>query len=208
MRRPTLEETTMQHPFPLRARHLATALLAAAAASAGGALAAGPSTEMLASACAGCHGTGGASAGPSMPSLGGQSKVAIVEAMKGFKSGDRPSTVMGRLAKAYSDADFEAMADYFSKQKAFPNSGSANAAKAARGAELHEKHCARCHVEDGKEIKDNSPIVAGQWVKYLEIQIQDYLSGKRKMFDRKEEKMKALKPDELEAIAHYYASVK
>lgn len=197
----------MKHS-PIRTRRLAQALLAAAAACSGAALAAGPSPEMLSNACAGCHGTGGASAGPSMPSLAGQSKVAIVEAMKGFKSGERPSTVMGRLAKAYSDADFEAMGEFFSKQKTFPNSGSADPAKVARGAELAEKHCARCHVDDGKEIKDNSPIVAGQWVKYLQIQVQDYMSGKRKMFDRKEEKMKPLKADELDAIVHYYASVK
>lgn len=172
------------------------------------ATAAPPSPAMLANACAGCHGTGGASVGPSMPSLAGQSKLAIVESMQAFKSGARPSTVMGRLAKAYSDADFEAMAGYFASQKPFPPSASADAAKAARGAELHERHCARCHVDDGKEIKDNSPILAGQWVKYLEIQMQDYAAGRRKMFDRKEEKMKPLKLDELEAIAHYYASIK
>ena len=189
-------------------RVLALAATAAALAFAGAATAAGPSAAMLASACAGCHGTGGASAGPSMPSLAGQSRLAIVESMKGFKSGERPSTVMGRLSKGYSDADFEAMAEFFSKQKPFPNSGSANPAKVARGSELHEKHCARCHVEDGKEIKDNSPIMAGQWVKYLEIQMQDFAAGKRKMFDRKEEKMKPLSKDELEAIAHFYASVK
>lgn len=187
---------------------LRVALAAAVLAPAYGAHAAQPSPAMLANACAGCHGTAGASAGPSMPSLAGQSKLAIVESMQAFKSGARPSTVMGRLAKAYSDAEVEAMADYFSKQKPFPPSASADAAKAARGADLHERHCARCHVDDGREIKDNSPILAGQWVKYLEIQMQDYAAGRRKMFDRKEEKMKPLKLDELEAIAHYYASIK
>lgn len=45
-------------------------------------------------------------------------------------------------------------------------------------------------------------------MKYLEIQMQDYASGKRKMFDRKEEKMKPLSKEDLEAIAHFYASVK
>ena len=187
---------------------LARVAAAAALAFSGAALAAGPSAAMLASACAGCHGTLGASAGPSMPSLAGQSRLAIVESMKGFKSGERPSTVMGRLAKGYSDAEFETMGEYFSKQRPFPNSGSADPAKVARGSALHEKHCARCHVEDGKEIKDNSPIVAGQWAKYLEIQMHDFASGKRKMFDRKEEKMKPLSREELEAIAHFYASVK
>lgn len=172
------------------------------------AFAAPPSPAMLSNACAGCHGTNGASAGPSMPALAGQSKISIVESMKGFKSGERPATVMGRLAKGYSDADFEAMGEFFSKQKPFAATQTLDKAKVAKGAELHDKNCARCHVENGKEIKDNSPIMAGQWVKYLQIQMDDYHSGKRKMFDRKAEKMKPLSKDDLEAIAHFYASVK
>ncbi|MBL0123174.1 MAG: cytochrome c4 [Betaproteobacteria bacterium] len=184
------------------------ALIAGVLAMSGTAFAAPPSPEMLANACAGCHGTNGASAGPSMPSLAGQSQLSIVESMKGFKSGDRPSTVMGRLAKGYSDADYEAMGGFFSRQKLFATSQSVDKVKATKGEELHEKNCARCHVENGKEIKDNSPILARQWVKYLEIQMQDYASGKRKMFDRKEEKMKPLSKEDLEAIAHFYASVK
>ena len=192
----------------MRTRWNGWALAAGVLAMSGTIFAAPPSPAMLSNACAGCHGTNGASAGPTMPSLAGQSKIAIVESMKGFKSDQRPATVMGRLAKGYSDADFEAMGDFFSKQKIFANSQTVDKAKAAKGAELHEKNCARCHVEDGKEIKDNSPIMASQWVKYLEIQMHDYASGKRKMFDRKEEKMKPLSKEDLEAIAHFYASVK
>jgi len=184
------------------------ALTAGVLAISGAAFAAPPSAEMLANACAGCHGTNGVSAGPSMPSLAGQSQLSIVESMKGFKSGERPSTVMGRLAKGYSDADFETMGGFFSRQKLFVTSQTVDKAKATRGEAVHEKSCARCHVENGKEIKDNSPIIASQWVKYLEIQMQDYASGKRKMFDRKEEKMKPLSREDLEATAHFYASVK
>lgn len=166
------------------------------------------SPAMLSHVCAGCHGTGGASAGPSMPALAGQSKVAVVESMKGFKSGERPSTVMGRLAKGYTDAEFDAMGEFFSKQKPVATVQSMDKDKIAKGRALHEQNCARCHVEDGKEIKDNSPVMAGQWLKYLQIQMDDYASGKRKMFDRKAEKMKNLSRDDLDAIAHFYASVK
>lgn len=172
------------------------------------ALAAPPTPAMLSNACGGCHGTNGQSAGPSMPSLAGQSKQAIVEAMKGFKSGERPATVMGRLAKGYTDSDFEAMGDFFSKQKLFATRQVLDPAKVARGQELHDRNCARCHVENGKEIKDNSPVIASQWLRYLEIQMDDYQSGKRKMFDRKAEKMKPLTREDLDAIAHFYASVK
>lgn len=184
------------------------ALVASVLAMSSTVVAAPVSPVMLSYACAGCHGTNGTSAGPSMPALAGQSKVAIVESMKGFKSGERPSTVMGRLAKGYSDADFEAMGDFFAKQKPVATTQSLDKAKVVKGQALHEQHCARCHVEDGKEIKDNSPIMAGQWLKYLQIQMSDYASGKRKMFDRKAEKMKNLSKDDLDAIAHFYASVK
>ncbi len=77
---------------------LATGALAVSAM----AQAAPPSAAMLSNACAGCHGTNGGSAGPTMPSLASQSKEAIEAAMKKFRSGERPSTIMGRLAKGYS----------------------------------------------------------------------------------------------------------
>jgi cytochrome subunit of sulfide dehydrogenase len=170
--------------------------------------AAPPTAAMLSNACAGCHGTQGASAGPSMPSLAGQSKEVIVESMKKFKSGERPSTVMGRLAKGYSDADFEAMGDFFAKQKPHYAEQTLDAAKVAKGKALHNKHCKRCHLEGGKEGEDGASIVAGQWLTYLQIQMSDYTSGKRKMSEKMEEKLKPLSKDELDAINHFYASVK
>lgn len=182
----------------------ATGALAMSAA----AFAAPPTQAMLSHACAGCHGTDGSSAGPSMPSLAGQDKKVIVDSMKGFKSGERPGTVMAKLAKGYSDADFEAMGNFFSKQKRAGAGESLDKAKVAKGAELAEKHCARCHVEDGKEAKDGASIVAGQWVKYLQIQNDDYLSGKRKMIEKMAEKVKPLSKDDMDAIVHFYASVK
>jgi cytochrome subunit of sulfide dehydrogenase len=71
----------------------------------------------LAAACANCHGTDGASV-PGMPYLAGQSRSYIVERMREFKTGKRPSTVMHQIAKGYSDEQIEAMAAYFSAQKA------------------------------------------------------------------------------------------
>ncbi|MBI4987061.1 MAG: c-type cytochrome [Rhodocyclales bacterium] len=167
-----------------------------------------PTPAMLSNACAGCHGVHGASAGPSMPSLSNQSKVAIVEAMKKFKSGERPSTVMGRLAKGYSDADFEAMGEFFAKQKIHFTQQTLDAAKVAKGAALQEKNCQRCHLEDGKEGKDDSPVMASQWLPYMQIQMDQYLSGKRKMPEKMAEKVKPLSKEELDALLHFYASVK
>jgi sulfide dehydrogenase cytochrome subunit len=194
-------------------RHPNTATLVGLVAGAcivasGAALAAPPTAAMLAHACAGCHGTNGGSAGPTMPSLASQSKTAIVEAMKKFKSGERPSTVMGRLAKGYSDAEIDAIGDFFSKQKFHPTNQVIDKAKAARGASLQEASCSRCHLDDGKEGKDDTPVMASQWLPYLQMQMALYLTGKRKMPEKMEEKVKPLSTDDLEALLHFYSSVK
>jgi len=184
------------------------ALSAAVLAMSAGAFAAPPTPAMLSNACAGCHGTHGGSAGPSMPSLASQSKEAIVVAMKKFKSGERSGSIMGRLAKGYSDADFNAMGEFFSKQKLHATSQTLDAAKVARGKSLEEESCSRCHMEGGKEGKDDSPVMASQWLPYLQIQMGQYLNGQRKMPEKMAEKVKPLSQADLEALLHFYASVK
>ncbi len=56
--------------------------------------------------------------------------------MEGYKSGDIPSTIMGRLATGYSDEDIAAMAGYFEKQKYVPVKQDADAAKVTDGANI------------------------------------------------------------------------
>jgi sulfide dehydrogenase cytochrome subunit len=162
---------------------------------------------MISYACAGCHGTNGGSAGLAMPSLASQSKTAIVDAMKKFKSGERPSTVMGRLAKGYADADFEAMGNFFSRQRFHPTGQAVDKAKAAKGSDLQEANCSRCHLDDGKDGKDDTPVMASQWLPYLQMQMELYQSGKRKMPEKMAEKVKPLSKEDLDALLHFYASV-
>lgn len=70
--------------------------------------------EMLANSCAGCHGTYGKSPG-AIPAINGKSASFIVESLKDFQSGARPSTVMGRHANGYSDQEIQLIAEFFSK---------------------------------------------------------------------------------------------
>ncbi|MCX8087147.1 MAG: c-type cytochrome [Rhodocyclaceae bacterium] len=183
------------------------ALAAGALTISAAAFAAPPTPEMISFACAGCHGTNGGSAGLTMPSLAAQSKAAIVEAMKKFKSGERPSTVMGRLAKGYSDADFEAMGAFFSRQKIHFTNQTVDKAKAAKGADLQEANCSRCHLDDGKDGKDDTPVMASQWLEYLKMQAELYDSGKRKMPKDMAEKWNRLSKEDREALLHFYAGV-
>lgn len=70
----------------------------------------------MAASCAACHGTNGQSAGGA-PVLAGIDKAYFVTQMKDMKSGARPTTVMGKHAKGYSDAEVEQLAAFFSAQK-------------------------------------------------------------------------------------------
>jgi sulfide dehydrogenase cytochrome subunit len=164
--------------------------------------------QMLSNACAGCHGTNGGSAGLTMPSLAGQSKTAITEAMKKFKSGERPSSIMGRLAKGYNDEQIAAVADYFSKQKVHFTDQMVDKALAAKGADLQDANCSRCHLDDGKDGKDDTPVMASQWLPYLQMQMEMYHSGKRKMPEKMAEKVKPLSPQDIQALLNFYAGVK
>ena len=70
---------------------------------------------MLSNSCAACHGTKGKSPG-AIPSIDGKSAKFLFESLKEFQTGARPSTVMGRHAKGYSDEELRLIAEFFSKQ--------------------------------------------------------------------------------------------
>ena len=67
--------------------------------------------KMLSYTCAGCHGTDGVSVGPASPTLAGMAEDTFTDAMETFKLGERPSTIMERIAKGYSEQDIALMAN-------------------------------------------------------------------------------------------------
>lgn len=68
---------------------------------------------MLSNSCSACHGTDGKSPG-AIPSIYGKSADFIATALKEFRDDKRPSTVMGRHAKGYTDEEIKLIAEYFS----------------------------------------------------------------------------------------------
>jgi sulfide dehydrogenase cytochrome subunit len=81
----------------------------------GSALAATPA-PVGASSCSGCH-PPNARVGTPVPQLVGQNASQIVAAMTAFRAGTRPSTVMDRIAKGFSEAETQAIADWYAAQK-------------------------------------------------------------------------------------------
>ena len=74
-----------------------------------------PSVERMAHACSGCHGTYGHAIAPT-PVLAGMAEEGFVQAMREFKAGQRESSIMNRIAQAYSDEEIVGMAQFFKKQ--------------------------------------------------------------------------------------------
>ncbi|HSN31083.1 MAG TPA: c-type cytochrome [Ideonella sp.] len=71
----------------------------------------------LAATCAACHGTDGRPpAGATMPGLAGLPAAYLVEQMRDFRRGARPSTVMQQLARGFSDAQIESLGAFFALQ--------------------------------------------------------------------------------------------
>lgn len=66
---------------------------------------------VIASTCYTCHGTYGVNAG-SMPSINEISAERMISTLKGFRSGLRASTVMGRHASGYTDEEIVEVANY------------------------------------------------------------------------------------------------
>ena len=74
-----------------------------------------PSVERMAHACGGCHGTYGHSIAPT-PSIAGKPEEDFVKDMLEFKSGQRVSSIMNRIARAYTEEDITALAQFFKNQ--------------------------------------------------------------------------------------------
>ena len=90
--------------------------LVAAAMLTSQAATAGASGETIAYTCNGCHGTDGISKGAA-PKLKGMPADYHAKSLKDFKSGEKPATIMNRIAKGYSDEEIEAVAKYYESLK-------------------------------------------------------------------------------------------
>jgi cytochrome c553 len=69
-----------------------------------------------ASSCSGCHPVSRSVETPA-GRLVGRNPTEIVMAVQAFRSGQRPATVMDRIAKGFTDAEIKAIADWYGAQK-------------------------------------------------------------------------------------------
>lgn len=166
--------------------------------------------------CTECHGDHGVSANEDIPSIAGMSDYYLEGQMRAYQKAQRPcpkSTVskiptdMCELAKTLTPAQIKEIGSYYAAQTwvAAPQPA-VDAAKAARGKSIHANDCELCHTKGGSVADDDAGILAGQWLSYLQLTLNDYKSGKRTMPDKMKPKLEKLSGDDLDALSQFYAA--
>jgi cytochrome subunit of sulfide dehydrogenase len=112
-RRRWLRANSIGNGGPMTARQV---LIAAMAAYAGITPASAGEAPPGAASCSGCHAER-PNANVSIQRLAGLDANAMVAAMQAYRGGQRPATVMGRIAKGFSDDEIKAIAAWFAMQR-------------------------------------------------------------------------------------------
>jgi cytochrome c553 len=63
--------------------------------------------------CITCHGRNGIGTSPVFPNLAGQKSLYMIQQLEHFRSGARKSEVMNVVAKPLTDAEIEALSNYY-----------------------------------------------------------------------------------------------
>ncbi len=79
----------------------------------------------MAHSCAACHGTNGQLGDESFAPLAGMPAGQFVKTMTDFREGRRAATLMGHVAKGFSDEDLKGMGEFFAAQTALGNAAGA-----------------------------------------------------------------------------------
>ena len=144
-----------------------------------------------------------------MPIIGGQQAVYLTSVLNAFRSGDRSSTIMGRLMRGYSDAEIEAIASYISSLPYRPAAQTTDATKVDVGRKAYARVCKKCHLDEGRDSSEpDYPRLAGQWLPYLQMTMVDILAGQRKVDEKFSSSLGKLSKDEIDAVLHFFAAQK
>ncbi len=163
--------------------------------------------------CRTCHDEDGSGVGRDyVPIIAGIPAAHIEEALYAYKNGARTCVVEPVMCDAVAiltDGDIEELAAHYGALERYSHATTFNENRAARGAEIHDRLCGRCHLPpDDPDVADAPGIpLHGQRADYLQYALESYLNGKRKnLLPEMEEKIKALAPGDVRALVDYYIS--
>jgi len=130
--------------------------------------------------CAACHGEGGNSTNPQIPSIAGQPKLFIETQLVLFREELRKSDQMLAVVKGLKDPEIIKLAEHFSKLPAKGmEPGPAKQELLGKGKAAAQKlRCGICHLSDFSG-QNQIPRLSGQREAYLEAEMRAYRDGKR-----------------------------
>ncbi|MGI9222967.1 MAG: c-type cytochrome [Woeseiaceae bacterium] len=193
----------------IRSMAIQFVLCASLAAASWSALAAPLSLD----ACIDCHGIDGmGKSDPTYPVIAGMPAGHIEEAIFAYIDGARRCVMEPRMCETVaplSDEQVAVAANYFSSQVRGPTHEPFDVELAARGAELHERHCASCHVPPHDEDAAHAIGIPlnGQRADYVRFAMVAYLRGDRDpLLETMAHELHQLEPGDFEALVNYYSS--
>lgn len=160
--------------------------------------------------CTSCHGVNGQPRSAQYAALAGQTAAYIEAQLHAFADGRRRSPQMAPLAADLNEEQIKSLAAYFARQRPETTEmPSADATLAQRGqVTVAARACSACH---GEKLSGGplGPRLAGQGELYLQDQLRDFKQGRRQDPSGAMNAMaSSLADDEIEATAHYLASLK
>ena len=163
--------------------------------------------EERAAECVACHGTGGSSSTPGVPSIAGQPQFFIINQLILMREGVRPVAAMVDVLKGLKDEEAVALAERYASTPIVRSDETAVPALVKRGAELAVKmRCASCHMP-GYEGSEQMPRLSGQRIDYMIDALKAYRDDKRPGADTAMTAVVYGASDaDLAALAHYTAT--
>jgi cytochrome c553 len=156
-------------------------------------------------ACLACHGPGGNSSSPEVPSIAGQPKLFIENQLVLIREQLRPSPQMQPVVQGMKDADISRLAEHFSKLPAKSmETGKPDAKLVQQGRhKASALRCGVCHLPDYRG-QNQVPRLAAQREAYLAAEMRAYRDGKRKGGDTiMAASLYGVSDADIAAIAHF-----
>ena len=201
----------MNLSFPLIFLFFTTVWFSAAAEAQGG-------KELFQKHCSECHQQDGNSNDENIPKIAQFSAILIYDILDQFKTGDRKASKiknkegqlmdMATISKNLKAAEIEVISLYLSRQFSKPFDQLFDKALAEKGKEIHLDLCENCHVDEGTNAIEDTPILRGQWRAYLIKQFEAFSKDERYMPKRMKKRFRKLSDEDKKALIEFYVSPK
>ncbi|MGM3386757.1 c-type cytochrome [Stutzerimonas stutzeri] len=171
--------------------------------------------------CNRCHAEdGGGRSEGAFPRLAGQSEAYLLGALQAYAGGERHSGVMQPIAAGLEPEVLKALAQHYAELPPVSRTDAPEPTPAllSQGLSLAERgvrergipSCIHCHGPKDSPRNPMYPNIAGQYARYLKLQLELFTAGKRggsEYAHIMHSAAQRLTPEQIAALAEYYASL-